>query len=66
MNGQDYYQMNQRKGYEMKLKISNENVGHLHKYCRLLEQEMKFNVSLEQAINRLIQITLGENNGNTD
>jgi len=50
----------------MKITITKENEVLLAKYCKTLEGEFCFKVSLEQGLNRLLQITLGNTNGNTD
>lgn len=50
----------------MLIKIDEESKFLLTKYSKQLQAEMQFKVSLEQAINRLVKITLGGKDGNTD
>lgn len=50
----------------MKITITKENEVLLGKYCVELEGQFRFKVSLEQGLNRLLQITLGTTNADTD
>lgn len=54
-------------GVNLNIKIDKESQVLLDKYALKLSSEMRFGLSLEQALNRLIKITLGGfDNGNTD
>jgi len=50
----------------MKITVDDEAKVLLSRYAVKLNTELQFKVSLEQALNRLIKITLGDSDGNTD
>ena len=50
----------------MKITITKENEVLLSQYVKELEAQFRFKVSLEQGLNRLLQITLGNTNADTD
>ena len=50
----------------MQIRIDEDSKVLLAKYVARLSAEFDFKVELEQGLNRLIKITLGEGNGNTD
>lgn len=50
----------------MKINLDDDSKHLLKGYASKLQTELQFKVSLEQALNRLIKITLGVNDGNTD